>query len=335
MGFAAIPSVVAGLGASAGPCASCIATAAAEVIVQAAHMAAFLTFSLTGLGVTYSSGSADYAEWLERLVSKEKINSGDVVGVYNGKITKLINENVQKVLVVSTNPAILGNTPAEKDKKDFEKVAFLGQVPVKVKGEVISGDYLIPSGDNLGYAIGIAKEEIRPEQFKYIVGIAWSSSVVNEYDYVKMAIGLNSNDIADFVSNQQQKLDQLEKRLNRIEQLLDKNDIAANNKNTLDATANNNLSGDRTTTNNNDVALESTIPYLTDTIIEEAMLIVRERFPSGKENPEYIEKLFSDQDYKEQIIDQVKTLYREEYLKQSNKSKVNSNTYKIKNKRNL
>ena len=334
VGFAAIPTVVAGLGASAGPCASCIATAAAEVIVAAAHMAAFLAFSLTDLGVTYSSGSADYAEWLERLVASEQINSGDVIGIYNGKITKLITEDVQRVLVVSTNPAILGNTPTEKDKKDYEKVAFLGQVPVKVKGEVISGDYLIPSGDNLGYAIGIAKDEIKPNQYKYIIGIAWSSSVVNEYDYVKMAIGLNSNDLADLVSNQQNKIIALEKRIERIEK-------------SLVQTSNETIKSDYSKTNQKEDApdLSDTpeegnttiyqLPYLTDDIIEDAMRIVRDRFPIGKENPDFIEKLFNDQEYNKKIINQVKTLYREEYLKQSIKIEKDTSPYNQINKRNL
>ena len=334
IGFAAIPTVVAGLGASAGPCASCIATAAAEAIVQAAHMAAFLAFSLTDLGVTYSSGSADYAEWLERLVASEQINSGDVIGIYNGKITKLITEDVQRVLVVSTNPAILGNTPAEKDKKEYEKVAFLGQVPVKVKGEVISGDYLIPSGDNLGYAIGIAKDEIKPNQYKYIIGIAWSSSVVNEYDFVKMAIGLNSNDLADLVSNQQNKIIALEKRIERIEK-------------SLAQTSNETIKSDYSKTNQREDApdLSDTpgegnttfyqFPYLTDDIIEYAMQVVRERFPIGKENPDFIEKLFNDQEYNKKIINQVKTLYREEYLKQSKKMEKDTSPHNQINKRNL
>ena len=334
IGFAAIPTVVAGLGASAGPCASCIATAAAEAIIQAGHMAAFLAFSLTGLGVTYSSGSADYAEWLERLVASEQINSGDVIGIYNGKITKLITEDVQRVLVVSTNPAILGNTPTEKDKKDYEKVAFLGQVPVKVKGEVISGDYLIPSGDNLGYAIGIAKDEIKPNQYKYIIGIAWSSSVVNEYDYVKMAIGLNSNDLADLVSNQQNKIIALEKRIERIEK-------------SLVQTSDETIKSDYSKTNQKEDApdLSDTpeegnttiyqLPYLTNDIIEDAMRIVRDRFPIGKDNPDFIEKLFNDQEYNKKIINQVKTLYREEYLKQSKKMEKDTSTHNQINKRNL
>jgi hypothetical protein len=311
VGFAAIPTVVAGLGASAGPCASCIATAAAEVIVAAAHMAAFLTFSLSGVGVTYSSGSADYAEWLDRLNPNEQINSGDVVGVYNGKVTKIITNEAQRVLVVSTNPAILGNTPEDGNTDNFEKIAFLGQVPVKVKDEVISGDYLIPSGDNLGYAIGISKDEIQPNQFKHIIGIAWSSSIINQYDYVKMAIGLNSNDLADLVSSQQTQINALDRRLKAIE-----NNLASNDNDTLQREA----SKPPLIKEENTIAIQEFAPaYLSDDTIQEALLIVREQFPEGGNNPDFIEKLFVDNKFKQEIINKVKTIYREQYLKKSKK----------------
>ena len=307
VGFAAIPTVVAGLGASAGPCASCIATAAAEVIVAAAHMAAFLTFSLSGVGVTYSSGSADYAEWLDRLNPNEQINSGDVVGVYNGKVTKIITNEAQRVLVVSTNPAILGNTPEYGNTDNFEKIAFLGQVPVKVKDEVISGDYLIPSGDNLGYAIGISKDEIQPNQFKHIIGIAWSSSIINQYDYVKMAIGLNSNDLADLVSSQQTQINALDRRLKAIE-----NNLASNDNDTLQREA----SKPPLIKEENTIAIQEFAPaYLSDDTIQEALLIVIEQFPEGGNNPDFIEKLFVDNKFKQEIINKVKTIYREQYLK--------------------
>ena len=311
VGFAAIPTVVAGLGASAGPCASCIATAAAEVIVAAAHMAAFLTFSLSGVGVTYSSGSADYAEWLDRLNPNEQINSGDVIGVYNGKVTKIITNEAQRVLVVSTNPAILGNTPEDGNTDNFEKIAFLGQVPVKVKDEVISGDYLIPSGDNLGYAIGISKDEIQPNQFKHIIGIAWSSSIINHYDYVKMAIGLNSNDLADLVSSQQTQINALDRRLKAIE-----NNLASNDNDTLQREA----SKPPLIKEENTIAIQEFAPaYLSDDTIQEALLIVREQFPEGGNNPDFIEKLFVDNKFKQEIINKVKTIYREQYLKKSKK----------------
>ena len=65
------------------------------------------------------------------------------------------------------------------------------------------------------------------------------------------------------------------------------------------------------------------------------MQIVRERFPIGKENPDFIEKLFNDQEYNKKIINQVKTLYREEYLKQSKKIEKDTSPHNQINKRNL
>ena len=54
-------------------------------------------------GVTYESGSGDYAEWLERLDAEEKVAVTDVVGVFAGKITKK-TEGASQVMVVSFKP---------------------------------------------------------------------------------------------------------------------------------------------------------------------------------------------------------------------------------------
>ena len=46
---------------------------------------------------------------------------------------------------------------------------------------------------------------------------------------------------------------------------------------------------------------------------------VREQFPEGGNNPDFIEKLFVDNKFKQEIINKVKTIYREQYLKKSKK----------------
>ena len=75
VGLALIPVVVAGFGASAGPCGACIAMAAADLVLASVNLATFIEFNKTNIGVTYSSGSADYAEWLERANPAETINA--------------------------------------------------------------------------------------------------------------------------------------------------------------------------------------------------------------------------------------------------------------------
>ena len=56
---AAIPIVVAGIGASAGPCGGCIAAAAAELAMVTANLITYNTFAEADIGVTYQSGSGD------------------------------------------------------------------------------------------------------------------------------------------------------------------------------------------------------------------------------------------------------------------------------------
>ena len=314
VGFAAIPVVMAGLGASAGPCGGCIATAAADLAMVFANELAFQVFAQDDRGVTYQSGSGDYAEWLERLNPDESISAGDVVGVYNGKISKYIGENVQKILVISTSPAVLGNMPSEENIPLNEKVAFLGQVPVKVKGDVFAGDYILPSGDNNGIGIGVSKSDLKPVDYKNIIGVAWTSSLENEYDIVKIAIGLNSNDIADFVDKQQQQINSLEERVALIESKLAPNSDSLKNitsKKEPQQTQNN------TQTYSNKSLMDGIAPYLTEQTIKDVEETLRTVYNTTKALgtiPPGLEKLVNDSVFRSKVIDRVKKIYRQQYL---------------------
>lgn len=220
VGLSAIPVVVAGLGASAGPCGACIAMAAADLVLATANLVAFNVFAFENLGVTYSSGSADYAEWLERMNPSERIFAGEIVGVNGGKISKYTT-NAQHLMVISTKPAILGNLPKSGTEPLYEKVAFMGQIPVKVKGLVISGDYILPSGLNDGQGIAVSPDKITPAQYKNIVGVAWSGSLnIDGVSLVNMAIGLNSNDLARLAEQQEKRITEIEDKFKTFEDRL-------------------------------------------------------------------------------------------------------------------
>ena len=100
--------------------------------------------AFTKLGVEYSSGSGDYAEWLQRIDTKELITPGDIVAVIGGKITKDL-QGAEQVMVVSHSPIVLGNLPSENSNFQFQgnSIAFMGQVPVKITGPVSTGDFII------------------------------------------------------------------------------------------------------------------------------------------------------------------------------------------------
>jgi hypothetical protein len=220
VGTSFIPVVVGGVVVSSGPCGACIAAAAADLVLASANLAGYNVFALENLGVTYQSGSADYAEWLERSNASERITAGEIVGVNGGKISKNTS-GAQQFMVISTKPAMLGNMPMDGKEKNFEKVAFMGQIPVKVRGIVMSGDYILPSGRNDGTGIGVAPSDIKPEQYKNIVGVSWSNTLIeNGVSTVNMAIGLNTNDVAALAIEQDKKIKAMESKFASLEQRL-------------------------------------------------------------------------------------------------------------------
>lgn len=159
-------------------------------------------------GVTYVSYGADYAEWLPRLDVNEGMKNGMIVGVINGKITR-ITEGADQILAISTNPIVLGNEPLPGKESEFEKVAFMGQVPVLVRGKVAIGDYILPSGRDDGFGKAVHPDDLKIEDLTNIVGRAWSASQNDWMGYVNVAIGLNRNDVAQIVMRQQNDLDEL------------------------------------------------------------------------------------------------------------------------------
>ena len=203
-----------------GECLPCLGMAALELAMATANLIAFNIFELTNMGVTYQSGSADYAEWLERNDPAEMMMAGDIVGVYSGKVSKY-TLNAKQFLVISTKPAMLGNMPAAGKEYLYEKVAFMGQIPVKVRGVVFAGDYILPSGLNDGTGIAVSPEEIAAEQYREIIGVAWSNSLnTNGVSMINMAIGLNANDVANLAVQQEKKIRDIENHYKSLEERL-------------------------------------------------------------------------------------------------------------------
>jgi hypothetical protein len=140
-------------------------------------------------GVAYVTTGGDYAEALPRLDPGEHIEKGDIVGVFAGKVSKRTT-GAQHVLVVSSRPAVVGNLPPEEQEAGYEKVAFLGQVQVRVRGPVQAGDFILASGKDDGTGVAVAPERIRPDQLERIVGRAWQSSDGQGVKRINAAVGL-------------------------------------------------------------------------------------------------------------------------------------------------
>ncbi|WP_406684091.1 hypothetical protein N1F78_15580 [Seonamhaeicola sp. MEBiC1930] len=173
-------------------------------------------------GVSYASGAGDYAEYLLRLHINEKMSYGDIVGLHGGKISKN-TEGAQRMMVISFKPAVLGALPQEGQEQFFEKVAFMGQVPVKVIGKVNIGDYIVPSGSNNGTGIAIAPEDLTAKDIKNIVGVAWEASE-NEFGFnlINTAVGINNNDNSPIVEKLEKQVLEQQKQLKDLDDLLTK-----------------------------------------------------------------------------------------------------------------
>lgn len=57
----------------------------------------------------------------------EPLEPVNVVGVFDGNVAKR-KEGSSQVMVVSTQPIVVGNSPNEEKASDYVRVAFIGQV---------------------------------------------------------------------------------------------------------------------------------------------------------------------------------------------------------------
>jgi hypothetical protein len=141
-------------------------------------------------GVTYRTSGSDYAEWLPRLDPEEGIEPGDVVGVFGGRVSKR-TLGAERVMVVSRAPIVLANDPGEEQAALFEKVAFLGQVAVKVWGPMAVGDWIVASGLEDGSGVAVAAEALTAEGWGQVVGQAWEASDEAGLKEVRVVVGLS------------------------------------------------------------------------------------------------------------------------------------------------
>lgn len=196
-----------------------------EMVDAIANWAGQNTYALANVGVSFSSGFGDYAEWLEKEHLSESFNYGDIVGVTGGKITKYTTQ-ADHYMVISENPIVLGNMPQKNKEENFEKVAFMGQVPVKVLGTVSIGDYIIPSGLNDGIGRAVSPSKLNLKDYGKVVGVAWSASTTKGMSLVNLAVGINVNDTAKILEQQQAEINTLKQHIQTIANYLETKDSA-------------------------------------------------------------------------------------------------------------
>ncbi|ARV09013.1 hypothetical protein BTO05_04950 [Winogradskyella sp. PC-19] len=263
-------------------------------------------------GVSYASGAGDYAEYLLRENLNEAMSYGDIVSANGGKISKNTDNN-QRKMVISYKPAVLGALPQPHLEKNYEKVAFMGQVPVKVYGLVNIGDYIVPSGNNDGFGKAISPNQITSSDIKNIVGVAWEAVKSKPgFNYVNVAVGLNANDTSHFIEKLENQISQQQNEIDELKNVLEKTlsrITAIENGNTVPADsdiANSGVSSDGRNYN-----IEDDIIYyeITDADVENGLLLAEKSMQDeGVDTKKHFvwKKLREDAAFKSKLKDALK-----------------------------
>lgn len=160
-------------------------------------------------GVTYGSKGADYAEWLPKDDITDTFMFGQIVGVKNGKIS-LTTDGADQVMSISMAPVVIGNIPPVSEEGNYEKVAFIGQVPVMVTGRVDAGDYIVASGRNDGFGFGVKPADLTIDHLPRILGRALAASTNDKADMVNTLIGVKTNEWVQIFRSQEERITRLE-----------------------------------------------------------------------------------------------------------------------------
>jgi hypothetical protein len=96
----------------------------------------------------------------------------------------------------------------------------MGQVPVKVRGNVQVGDYLLPSADGDGLAIAVHPDKMKAKDFQRIIGVAWEASKQENgqklFQMINTAVGINQNDLARVIDRMQMVMNQMQEAIKEV-----------------------------------------------------------------------------------------------------------------------
>ena len=175
-----------------------------------------LVDSFNKIGVEYSSGHGDYAEWLERIDVSEYLTAGDIVAIKGGKITRDLTD-VEQIMVVSHKPIILGNAPELEQEYKGNNIAFMGQVPVKVMGAVQTGDYIVANSEIKGYGVAIHPEAMTAADFTLAVGRSWGNNPAAGPKMINTVVGVHNGDWAKIIKKIEAKQKSYEHKFKKLE----------------------------------------------------------------------------------------------------------------------
>jgi hypothetical protein len=170
-----------------------------------------------GGGISFNSSSGDFAEYLKKLDPAEEIGAGDVVGMFGDRLSRS-TDRADRILVVSTAPIVTGNDPGTERRDEYEKVAFVGQVPVNTVGPVAVGDLLVASTREDGTAHAISSAALRLGDLPRLVGRALEGSESPDVKKIRALVGIaDYGSVAALVEREGARAEALERRLEQLE----------------------------------------------------------------------------------------------------------------------
>jgi hypothetical protein len=150
-------------------------------------------------GITLTSGSADYGEWLaigDLSEWPEYSSNTNILGMPEGtlvwvKDSKIWRQTGSTPMIVTHRAIVCGNKPKNSFQKSSgipgEILSFIGQVPVLVEGEVEDGDLIIPvQGSN--HCRAVNPEQISFSDYRKAIGTAWGKKLTTSLGTVNCAI---------------------------------------------------------------------------------------------------------------------------------------------------
>jgi hypothetical protein len=123
-------------------------------------------------------------------------------------------------MAVSTQPIVSANMPNNAKAGSGNSIAFVGQIPVKIMGPVSTGDFIVAKGNIPGYGVAVKPSEMTTDDYRLIVGRAWETIDVDGPKMVNTLVGVQNNDFLKIIEKYQQKVTDVEDRLDAIEKKL-------------------------------------------------------------------------------------------------------------------
>ena len=119
-------------------------------------------------------------------------------------------------MAISHYPIVLGNIPPEGKEYLGNNVAFMGQVPVKIMGAVVTGDYIVARSKIEGYGVAVSPQNMTIDDFKLAVGRSWESNLVTGPKMVNTVVGIHNGDYFNILKKYEQKFSESEEKFNNI-----------------------------------------------------------------------------------------------------------------------